>query len=67
MGKSKEIGYISVKNVDGSNILIRCDHVYITTDERGVHCLRNIHTDRTVCTLDDKAYQIIYERLYGGK
>ena len=66
MGKTKEPGYISINNVNGSNILIRRDHVYITTDDLGIHYLRNIYTDRSLCTLDEKTYQIVFERLYGG-
>ena len=66
MGEIKEPGYISIKNVDGSNILIRRDHVYLTTDDLGNHYLRNIYTDRSVCTLDDESYQIIFESLHGG-
>ena len=52
------------KKIDG-NLLIPQHSIYVTTDEKGNHYLKNIYTDKTLMTLDKNSWKAVCKRLSG--
>ena len=52
------------KSIKG-NLLIPQHSIYVITDEKGNHYLKNIYTDKTLMTLDTNSWKTVCEKLSG--